>query len=278
MFGEKGSVSGQVIMRFVSFMDILGFADFVDTSDLKDVVQAFQTLLSTVPLVRGLGSLPGQTHYHIKAKDPQIEIFSFSDTFILVTPDDSPKAFFEIIAATAVMSGFLFAGKLPVRGAVTCGEAEYLPGTSHLVGKALVRASKLEKEQEWFGIICDPTMLTPERASILQDKRIKQRTVDYAVPLKKTATISNPCKVINWRFNMRIQCGTASLFPECRDEEHKRKRDNTLKFCRWLRESELAYGNIQSQQGETLSVPWLEGCYSGKAHPQSQEAKHGDEY
>jgi hypothetical protein len=284
-YTEKCDAAGLIpscatFMRFVSFLDILGFADIVESMPIQTVLRSLEVTLSMVPLVRSLGSVPGvaEPQFHIKAKESNVTIFSFSDTFVLATRDDSPTSLFQIVAGTAIFSTYLFAAKLPVRGAITCGEAEYIHGTSHMVGRAIVRAARLEKCQEWFGVVIDPDILNAERLQILSIPLLKPLVVDYNVPLKPGAGIPNPCKVVNWRFNMVVQHGVSSLLREGADPIHKTKRRHTLEFCRWLRTQGLAEGQILSADGKDIGVPWLRGCWVADKPPGTVGVGHGDEY
>jgi hypothetical protein len=262
-------------------MDILGFGDFVESTDIQTVIAKLQSALVIAPVAQLLGSFPKGVEtrqFHVTAQDPQLRVFSFSDTFILSSQDDSVSGFFQIIVGTALFSTYLFAAGLPVRGAITCGEAEYIPGTAHLVGRAVIRAARLEKQQDWFGVLLDPEILTEERRQILSLPFVKPLVVDYDVPLKESAEMRNPCTVINWRFNMVVQPGIVSLFRKSEDPAHQKKRDATLKFCRWLRDSGLAYGTLHGTDGKKLGVPWLTGCHVGPKEPGTPGAIHGDEY
>jgi hypothetical protein len=113
------------------------------------------------------------------------DCFSFSDTFVLSTPDDSSASFFQIVVGTAVLAQHLFAMRLPVRGSITLGEAEAIPGTHHLVGRAIVRAARLEKAQNWFEVIIDPDILNEKHRAMLQIPLVGPLVVSYPVPVKE---------------------------------------------------------------------------------------------
>jgi len=147
-----------------------------------------------------------------------------------------------------------------------------------LVGRAVIRAARLEKSQDWFGIILDPEILTDERRQILSDPIVKPLVVDYQVPFKEAAELRNPCKVINWRLNMVVQRGTGSLFRESSDPSHQKKRNHTLRFCRWLRNNGLASFSFQSAEGKEIAVSWLRGIWVGDKPPGTPGVGHGDDF
>ena len=74
--------------------------------------------------------------------------------------DTSAESLNTIIIATFILTRGLFALISPVRGAITKGEADYIPNTDHLIGKAIIDAARLEKEQNWCGVIISPEVLS----------------------------------------------------------------------------------------------------------------------
>jgi hypothetical protein len=203
-------------MRFVSFLDILGFADLVESTEVKIVIEKLQSTLSMVPVAKALGVFPNIPNkfgnFDPEKQLPALSVFSFSDTFVISSSDDSAMNFFQIVIGTSLLSKYLFAAGLPVRGAITCGEAEYIPGTAHLVGRAVIRAARLEKAQDWFGIIIDPEILTPEREQVLALPLVSPVVVSYHVPFKQMNHIPNPCRVINWRLTWKFSPGPHLYF------------------------------------------------------------------
>jgi hypothetical protein len=256
-------------MRYISFLDILGFGAFVETNQISTVIERIRHVLSeVVPIVRGMGRFPNDPRqYHATVTVQKLAIFSFSDTFVLYSEDDSPDSFFQIVAGTKLFCSHLMGCGLPVRGAITWGEAECIPGTSHLVGRAVVRAARLEKIQEWFGVLIDPEIMNDQRKGLLSTPLLKPIIVEYNVPIKKGSVLQNPCPVINWRFRLVVQNGTASLFPATSDPSQEEKRENTLAFCRWLRQNNLIDARIQNEKGEDLNLPWFGGLWMGDQLP-----------
>jgi hypothetical protein len=256
-------------MRYVSFLDILGFANLVESTKLADVMGRLSHVLSAVlPTVKGLGKVPNDPRqFHVGLTVHKLTVFSFSDTFVLYSEDDSHDSFFQIVAGSKLFCSNLMSIGLPVRGALTLGEAEHIPNTQHLVGKAIVRAARLEKIQEWFGVVIDPQIIDRRHQQILDMPILKPLTVDYTVPVKQGESLPIPTRVINWRFNLVAQNGIASLFPESSNPSHQLKRQNTLDFCRWLRGQNLVEGHATGPDGKELNIPWLTGLWVGESMP-----------
>ena len=266
--------------RFVSFLDVLGFSDLVNKSELDEVKKKLEAAVSAMPYGLALGEWPrGSGNIaNIAARQPQLRFSAFSDTYMIWSEDASIACFFEIVVATALVTGCLFSVGLGVRGAITSGEAECILGTSQLVGRAVTRAASLEKQQEWFGVVFDPEILSPDRRAVLDLLIVKPLIVQYDVPLKDNATLKNPCVAVNWRFNMTVEKGIASLLRTSQNPQDEKKRTATLQFCRWLRDRNLAYGKIFGPDGTRIKIPWLAGMHVGEHAPGTSGAVHGDEF
>ena len=266
-------------IRYIAFLDILGFADQVEHKPLDEIIHKISLSLQSLQVAQHLSVFlhdQGKEGFGLAVNAKCLEAFSFSDTFVLSSRDASPASFYQLIAGTAVLAQHLFSVQFPVRGALTCGEADFVPGTNHLVGKAIIRAARLEKIQDWFGVIIDPSF--PNSESLSQFPLIKPLVVKYDVPWKSNAGFSGPCWTINWRFNLEAENGISSLFQQSEDDENKRKVQNTLNYCKFLRSNNLAYGSLRTEKGEQIHVPWLRGMWLGQKPPGTPGNKHGDEY
>jgi len=119
--------------RYVSFLDILGFEGIVENNELDTIIKKFESVLYFTPYWQALGqwiNFKGK----IKHGSAKCSCFSFSDTFVLSTDDTSIESLNNILIATFLLARNVFAVGLPVRGAITAGEADYIPNTNHLIG------------------------------------------------------------------------------------------------------------------------------------------------
>ncbi len=204
----------------------------------------------------------------IYTENKKCSCFSFSDTFVLCSRDATPESLNAIIIATFILSRSLFAFGFPVRGAITKGEADYIPNTNHLVGKAIIEAARLEKRQNWFGVIISPEVLPIGNKKDGLWESAAQILAEYPVPFKNEENI--PHIVINWRLNLIVKYGTKSLLPEPFDMQSEIKISNTLKFARYLRNSEQAYKNLNEK--------WQQKFYVSDTDPTRIPPEHGDDY
>jgi|WetSurSiteA1Bulk_404760.scaffolds.fasta_scaffold49110_2 hypothetical protein len=251
--------------RYVSFLDILGFSDKVMENNLDSMLEKFKIIINFMPYVEALGQWINFND-KITPGNKKCSCFSFSDTFVLSTEDASLESFKTITIATFILARNLFGVGFPVRGAITKGEADYIPNTNHLIGKAIINAAKLEKQQDWFGIILSKDVLSD--SEIIPSGPIRDILIKYEVPFKDSSNVTS--LVINWRLNLFIKYGTKSIFSSSSEPENLRKISNTLKFAKYVRDSGLAYIDVKEK--------WQHSLYVSDTDPTQKTIRHGDEF
>jgi len=95
-------------------MDILGFGNFVESNDLSIVQGKLNFVLGSVlPMVLTLGVFPSSSEhkqlFDTTIATQKLKVWSFSDTFVLVSEDDSDESFFQIIAGSFICARWLAA-------------------------------------------------------------------------------------------------------------------------------------------------------------------------
>ena len=258
------------MLRYIAFLDILGFSELIRRESLESVKHRLALALQSVSLATQQGTSPDLNKPDIKP--PQC--FSFSDTFVLASQDDTADSTFSFLKVAALLTQYLFAQSLPVRGSITFGEADYIPGTNHLVGKAITRAHELEKQQNWFGVIIDQETVPHDTIKAFESPILSPLYIRWDVPLKQNQTAMDAW-VINWRLNLTIERGTRSLFPHSQRPEEQQKVQNTLNFARYLREEGKHSFSAYKATGERIRIPFLAGISVGPSAPEIMV--HGDE-
>jgi hypothetical protein len=252
--------------RYVAFLDILGFGSIVEHHPLSEILDTLSIVYSKTEEVRRVGARARSDGTFPITE--QTNLFPFSDTFVLSSFDATETSFVNIVASTSLMARYLFGCRLPVRGAITKGEADLIPHTNHLIGKAVIRAKNLEETQDWFGIIIDPELQFNNSINyFLNSPALKPVIVEYLVPFKNG---EKSCKIINWRFNWKVQNGTKSIFTPTSKEKDKIKIQNTLKFCKWIRDNNL---HVPTSE---VWFPWLKELKFNNS--KDSWLNHGDEY
>jgi hypothetical protein len=125
--------------RWVTCIDLLGFSRTVRESDWATVISTY--LQSLEQLVDG------------PRRSNAVEYAWFSDTFILYTHDDSAACFAEIEARARFFANGLITLRIPLRGALSCGDFFAHKESGIFIGQALVDAYRLCEDQDWIGFV-----------------------------------------------------------------------------------------------------------------------------
>lgn len=166
--------------RFVAFLDVLGFSDFVDRNDHQKLTNVYDNLLSgMLPM-----ALPGMKIKTLNEGTPdavgvpdlsEVEVHALliSDSILFFSDRADQKGFTQVLTAAQRCLCLGFYDGLPLRGALSVGPLAYQPAAwpsggnasiQALYGQALVDAKRLEATQQWSGAIIE------ERAVELFDR------------------------------------------------------------------------------------------------------------
>ena len=263
------------MQRYIAFLDILGFRELIQKTELSELTRRIGHIIEHAQFAECLGKIREENGTaHPDTKYHAVYRFSFSDSFVLASKDDSKDSLNSIIVTTCLLAQGLFVSQMPVRGSIVIGEADFIPRTDHMVGKGLIAAVDLKKKQDWFGIMIDPSIGNHEQLMQLLHPKVAPMVVPYSVPMKD-GTLQD-AMTINWRLNITSELGTRSFFPSPANESAQRKLDNTLAFAKHLRCNRLAY--------TPADEPWLRPIYLTRQpvpEPPFQlvlEESHGDEF
>lgn len=223
--------------RYVAFLDIIGFESLIESRPLEEIIAKIGNVLSLLPVVSTLGHIKvAGSQYSPDEKFRAVHLCSFSDSFVIATKDVSRDSLNSVITASFLLARGLFTGGLPVRGAIAKGEAAVIEGTDHIVGKAVVDAIKLERQQAWFGVMLSTDVEADACEEGSLDPSVQPLVVAYPIPLKGSR-LGVAGRAINWRLNIHAENGIECLLPNSRpgNDEDKLKVENTLKFLEFLR-------------------------------------------
>jgi len=138
--------------RFVAFFDILGFGSWVENEGSKKVFTYVRGFLNL--MVRS--SIPGNTVHQDMSVDIQksdIGYINFSDSILFYSVDDSYQCLKAMLRICGEFMNVVICGPSRLlRGAIAHGEFYADPEANAYVGKALIDAYRLEREQNWIGL------------------------------------------------------------------------------------------------------------------------------
>jgi len=229
------------VESFVALFDILGFSEMVKNRELTRVTaiyrrmrKEFKSILTATGTVLS-GRLP-------------ISFKSFSDTFVIYTFDtktNTKDPFLLLMLGCASL--FIAANRdnLRLRGAVTFGEI--YTSKDVVIGKPIVEAFRLEKEQDWIGCCISEECcekILPQIEKYSHDLNI---IIEYEVPLKmgpvKKMYAFNWVKALCFYLSIvnrgadlnvgQVSGAITFLNEDCGEREDwkvRRKLNNTIKF------------------------------------------------
>jgi hypothetical protein len=125
--------------RWVCYLDVLGFKKLVGRNAIETSVNTY--FRSREIVERWL------------RKGNSIELACFSDTFILYSRDDSAGHFSRIEQAARWILNENLQARIPIRGALSCGEFYSDSENNIFIGRALLEAYGFGEKQNWIGFI-----------------------------------------------------------------------------------------------------------------------------
>jgi len=129
--------------RWISYFDLLGFSNLVQTNGELSVFNTITTAIEEFGRKRNPNG-----HF--------VERVWFSDSFILYSQGASERDFSPLEQISRHFFLSLIQKEIPVRGALACGEAYADKDNNILFGKALLEAYKYAENQDWIGLILTP--------------------------------------------------------------------------------------------------------------------------
>lgn len=135
--------------RFVVFLDIMGFKDFVQRNP-HDVV--FEKMKRIADLRQKLETYSSkQTSY--EDADYELEVINYSDSIMIFSKNDSQNAFESIKIAAMWFMAFAIKDGIPLKGAVAHGTISIEKDKHIYFGQPLIDAYLLQEEVHYYGVV-----------------------------------------------------------------------------------------------------------------------------
>lgn len=161
-------------MKFVAFLDVLGFKEIVLNNNHEDLVSIFKTNIHlNLQIAIASGSYVQAENTQGKkvlADFRKIKINSFviSDSIILWTNSATVLEFVYLIQTLQIFLAGTLVGGIPLRGGVSVGNLsvigveysnDFIVNHKTIIGEGLVNAYKLEGLSDWSGCIIDEKVI-----------------------------------------------------------------------------------------------------------------------
>lgn len=174
--------------RFVVFLDIMGFKDFVARNTHEHVYDMMSKLSKSKEIVDKFlgGSIDD------KYKSRELYTTSFSDSLILFSKDDSPISLEIIVASTSFLLSEAMLNSIPMKGAIAHGVISVNKKQQIYFGQPLIDAYLLQEEVNYYGVVLHNSV---DSYLNKMSGELDMEFVDIKTPLK-TGSITH--KNINW--------------------------------------------------------------------------------
>lgn len=142
--------------RYIGFIDIMGFKDWVARSspkDVYDVMLKIRKAIDSTYSVFGYRTVESEDGDDEKdTYEDNIRIVNFSDSIIIFTKDGDADCLENLIQTTSVLTDSLFENGVPFKGAIAYGHMTLDFYNSIFFGQPLIDAYQLQEELNFYGI------------------------------------------------------------------------------------------------------------------------------
>ncbi|MES2656512.1 MAG: hypothetical protein V4620_13040 [Bacteroidota bacterium] len=177
--------------RFVVFLDIMGFKDFVARHTHDEVYE----MMSRISLVKeSIDELSAR--YTTSTYKDKLYTTSFSDSIILFSEDDSARSLEMIVSATSFLFSTAMGQSIPMKGAIAHGLMSVNKTQQIYVGQPLIDAYLLQEEVNYYGVVAHNSIdaYLNKRAHEMESS-FREVFFEEKVPLKTGKILHNN---INW--------------------------------------------------------------------------------
>jgi hypothetical protein len=211
--------------RWVTYLDLLGFAELVRTEDWVNIFSKYAPIIERY------------TREDLIA-EPTIEQVWFSDTFLLYSPDDTILSFTAIDRRTRAFVEFLVSEGIPVRGAISCDDLYADKQNNIFFGKALLEAYHYGENQNWIGLILTPSSVE-QLATIGLPAERQSGYACWNIPYKRLVpdlARTLPACILG---GSTLGCNTCldelhKMKTRCEGTAHITKYENAISFIEWI--------------------------------------------
>lgn len=140
--------------RFVVFLDIMGFKDYVSRHSHDEVYDMMSKISDSRDIIDDIVNDIAKEKKEVgKDLDKGLYTTSFSDSVILFSKDDSSESFRLITTAAAFVFSYALENSIPMKGAISFGMISVNKEKQIYFGQPLIDAYLLQEEVQYYGIV-----------------------------------------------------------------------------------------------------------------------------
>jgi hypothetical protein len=225
--------SPQISRYAFAMFDVLGFSKWVETENLSTILAAYRQLIDRAVL------RPNEKGSLSAVHTPEGMIFAvtgaphhayFSDTILLWCPL-VPALVADFVERCSELMCESLAMNIPLRGAITLGDAVLDNKTNTYIGKPIVEAANLEKSQEWIGLTFGNTAIWSPFLAQQHGANI----IEYAAPMKPGYEQYAGPIVVDWprRWRDKNRGSLISKLDDLKQPRAAAKYENAKRFVEY---------------------------------------------
>lgn len=218
----------------LAFFDVLGFSKRVESEGPEQTAALYHQLIETTvkkEASRGLGAVSdGTGKRYLALFNLDVQTAYFSDTIFMWVPLERVFADAFVNHCATFVCEALNMG-VPIRGAISLGEAVMDRSTGTYIGIPIVEGASCEKVQEWLGVAYAPSAACqPFLAEVHPNIYI-----EYDIPVKPGHENDLPPVALDWTRRWEELYGTSatSKLAELNASSPHAKIQNAIAFAEY---------------------------------------------
>jgi hypothetical protein len=237
---QKESAWKATCNRFVAFLDIMGFKDLVFRNNHKEILNMLE---SFHPIIKQIESFAAGWLENTELEagiSLVIRPVLFSDSIVLISYSDSVLSAVNMLLTVGQIYDESIDKRIPLKGAVACGEQTADFEKSLYFGKPIIDAYELQNELLLYGVVLHHTM-----EKKLKELKFNDFICNYDVPMK-----SGRIKhfLIDWpdlRHAKHNNIDQVADFYHTVSGSPRLYIDNTIEFIQWSEKKSRANQEIK---------------------------------
>ena len=163
--------------RYVAFLDILGFKDYVLRHGIDEVYKRLQTL-------NGFRPEEGERDYD-SDEEKRIKVSIFSDSIFIFSRDDAFVTLRHFLSYVKRVMRMALRSEIPLKGAIAYGDIVVDEEQNLFCGQPIIDAYLLEEDLQYMGVVFHHTFEGAyEQLSDTQYHRVKKWIEEVPTPFR----------------------------------------------------------------------------------------------
>ena len=145
------------VSRWMVYFDLLGTRSRLERDRLRAKRRFNQNRCKSPEVFDVYNKAIRQCQQTAKWTNNRLKPAWFSDSFLILAPDDSKESFKDLSRMARIFAYFLIQKRIPLQGAISCNHLYADFNERVFFGSALVEAHEYTEKQDWIGLVLCPS-------------------------------------------------------------------------------------------------------------------------